>query len=248
MAAGTPKYNAYVGGQYEATPLINTNNSAIYLGPTPPSNAKRYLWDMAIRCTTSTQNIPISLVLLDYVLFYPLIDGGSTEQQDLVNTEILPRYTDGAGLRMMLVATAPMTTNGDVTVSYTNHSGISGRTSLGSVSFSPNIGAVVSCTTTSAAASKIGPYLPLAGGDYGIRSVESVTFSGEVGGFMSLVLVKPIAQILIREAATISEVELFRSKGGPPAIPDGAFLNYIFQSSGTGNPGVTNGWLRFLSA
>lgn len=248
MASGTPKYNAYVGTQYESTQLVNSGNNSIYLGSNPTTSDKRYLSLVSAACATSTQNIPLTMMLCDYLLHYPLIDGDSTDQQDLDNVVPLPRYENGQGVRMILVATTPMTANGNVTVSYTNQDGSSGRMSSASVLFSTNLGAIVSCIGPTAAVSKIGPFLPLVGGDYGIRSVESVTFASYVGGFMALVLVKPICKLLLREAQTVSEKELYRSNARMPIIENGAFLNFIFQNSGTGNPGVTRGVLEFIHA
>ena len=246
MGAGTPKYNAYVGAQLEATQLVNTNNSAIYLGPTPGSGETRHLTEIGLQTTQATQNVPLTMVLCDYLLFYPLIDGDSGDQQDMTQTAALPRYTDGVGVQAFLVCTSPMTTNGTVTVAYTDPDDAAQSATFGVRAVS-NLGAIVhtgDASVVTALASS--PFIPLQSSARGIKRIDSVTFPTAVGGFMSLVLVKPLASILLREAATWTERPRFMTAGGSlPRIYDGAFLNFIFQTSGTGNPATVRGALTF---
>lgn len=63
MAAGMPKYNAYVGGQAEFTPMYGTSNFGIYTG-----GGTHYAWDAATTYASgarvlidSTQNLYVSL-------------------------------------------------------------------------------------------------------------------------------------------------------------------------------------------
>ena len=107
MGAGTPIYNAYVGAQYEATPLIGQKNQGINVGPLPGSGSK-HLAQVAMSSTQGTNGPPYSIVIGDYLMFYPLIDGDSTDQQDMDNTAVLPRYQDGVGVQLMLLCTTPM--------------------------------------------------------------------------------------------------------------------------------------------
>lgn len=246
MGAGTPKYNAYVGSQLEATQLVNTNNSAIYTGPTPASGQTKHLAEIGIQSTQATQNVPLTMLLCDYLMFYPLIDGDSGEQQDMTQTASLPRYTDGVGVQAFLVCTSPMTTNGTMTVAYTDSDDTSRSTTFG-VRSTSNLGAIVhtgAASVVTALASA--PFIPLQTAAKGIKRIDSVTLPTAVGGFMALVLVKPLASILIREAATWTERPSFMTRGGSlPRIYDGAFLNFIFQTSGTGNPATVRGCLTF---
>ena len=91
MGGGTPKYNAYVGGQLEATPLIGVGNAGIYVGGTPEGKTK-YLHKITA-VTTATNSPPIHLLLCDYLLFYPLISGDDTEIQLFDNSQVTPRIS-----------------------------------------------------------------------------------------------------------------------------------------------------------
>ena len=54
---------------------------------------------------TTAQNM--TTIWLDYLLYYPFIDmDAAGEDQTMTNGVTLPRFTDGAGVRMMAVAQA----------------------------------------------------------------------------------------------------------------------------------------------
>ena len=141
---------------------------------------------------------------------------------------------------------AVLTTNGTATVAYTDADDTSRSTTFGVRAVS-NLGAIVhtgDASVVTALASS--PFIPLRTEARGIKRIDSVTFPTAVGGFMSLVLVKPLASILLREAATWTERPSFMTKGGAlPRIYDGAFLNFVFQTSGTGNPATVRGALTY---
>jgi hypothetical protein len=245
MGAGTPKYNAYVGTQFAATPLIGSGNDGIYAGPSPAPGETKHLHRMLLQSNSGTL-IPATFMLCDYLMHYPLIDGDDTAQQDLDNTQTLPRYTDGAGVQMMGVITTPMAANAVMTVSYTNQDGVSGRISSSAALFGTVVGTVLSASNTSTAANSASPFLPLASGDSGVRSIESVTLSSGAGGFFALVLVKPIATVSLREAATANEVEQFRQMAREPEIKAGAYLNLIYCTAQAGTAVTLRGQFDFV--
>lgn len=244
MGAGTPKFNAYVGAQLEFTPLVNTNNAALYLpdvGATASSSTTKVITQVGIQTTQGTQNTPNTWCLADYLGFYPLIDGDSVDPQDMTNGSAIPRYADGAGVRAFLVCTSPMTQNGTITVTYTNSAGTSGRSVTAGVATSSTLGPVINYASTTVAANTATPFLPLANNDAGVRSVQSVTMGTTTGGFFALVLCKPLAWITTREASTWTECDTLIQGGRLPRIYDGAFLQFLFNTSGTGNPATVRG-------
>lgn len=244
MGAGIPKYNAYVGGQFAATPLTNQGNDGLFLGPSTPGETKHlHKWMMS---TTSTTLHPAHFTLCDYLMHYPLIDGDDTAQQDLDNTQTLPRYTDGAGVRCMIVCTTPMVANATATISYTNQSGVAGRTSTSTLIASSVVGCIISSSNTSASANSVSPFIPLASGDSGIRSIESITLSSGAGGFFAVVLVRPLAHLQIRESATVTEIENFRQRGSMPEVKSGAYLNFIYLPGQSGTLVTLRGCLEFV--
>lgn len=122
-----------------------------------------------------------------------------------VNTTALPRWTGGAGVQMTLeVVTAFGTATGipNVTINYTDQSGNAGS-STGAISIG----------TTSLIAGRLfpiaqGAQVNLASGDFGVRSVEQVTFSASsagAGAAAALLMYKPL--LMVPSLATTSFVE-----------------------------------------
>lgn len=244
MGAGIPKYNAYVGAQLAATALANEGNAGIYLGPAPGAGKTKHLNSLQLQ-STSTTLAPAWFVLADYLMFYPLVDGDSTDQQDMDNTATLPRYASGDGVQCMVVVTTPMAASATATVSYTNQAGASGRLSTFAIIASTNVGVIASSSGASAAAGSVSAFIPLAGGDTGIRSIESITLLAGAGGFFSLVLVKPMATLQLRENVTASEVTQLTQRANLPQVFDGAYLNYLYITNQTGTPVTLRGFVEF---
>lgn len=239
MAAGNPVPNYYVGGQAEATVLDGFRG--IFHGDDKSPSTKHLL---SMGLITPTAALAGGYMLLDYLLFYPFVDGDSADQQDMDNTTPLPRYITGEGVSVMAVALAPTTGGGSFTFDYVNQDGVT-RTSpaqLCTTSVS-NIATIV----TSQQTVRGGPFLSLASGDSGVRSITSCTFSVLNGGLMALVLVKPLANMAVREINT--EVELAYISKMPPILPriyDGAYLNLIANCVGTLSTGTVTGSASFI--
>ena len=243
MGSGTPKYNAYVGNQTTATPLVGAGNDGIYVGPTPASGKTKHLLRLSA-ATTSTTLIPAYLLLADYLLHYPLIDGDSLDQQDMDNAQTLPRYATGEGVQCALVCTTPMSVNAGVTVTYTNSKGTTGQTTTFNVIASSVAGGVVSASNTSAVVGSVSPFIPLANGDFGIRSIQSVTFLAGAGGFVAAVLMRPLVGLNLYEAATMSEVNLWNHHAKLPRVYDGAYLHFLYLTAQSGTPATLRGHLE----
>jgi hypothetical protein len=225
QSTGIPKYNAYAGGATEATQLFNSGNAGIFTGAnnTTPKYLQR--WQAYY---TGTAPVPSYLTLCDYLMFYPLIDCDDDTQQDMTNPVSLPRYTDGNGVKMMLVGSVAGIANATVTVTYTNQAGVSGRQSV-STYIIPSATGVICSNSAIAAGNTVSatPFLPLADGDSGVRSVESVQFSTPAGGFCTLVLVKPLASLPVYEASVPSEKTFGPEFFQFPEIKPNAYLNLI---------------------
>ena len=242
VGSGIPVYNPYVGNPLEATPMTGAGNRGIYTGPTPGDGQEKYLHIM--QAASVNAGVPAYLLLADYLMFYPLIDGDSTDQQDMNNTLPLTRYTSGGGVQCMIVVASPMTQNGTVTVNYTNSDGVSGRTSTTGMLVSSVIGSLPATTTTAITGNALTPFIPLASGDRGIRSIESVTVSDSPGGLFNAVLVKPLAHLQVRESGTAAEKIMVPHSATCPKIEFGAYLNWILHN-GNANPPSLRGFLQF---
>lgn len=228
MAQGNPIPNYYASSPLVSATL-NGNEGLYYGGNVFPKI--RHLKTITI-CSTVSTSVPMHLNLLDYLLYYPFIDQGTSDIQSMINSTPLPRYTDGEGVRMMAVLVAPQSTGGATfRVYYKNQNNISQVTPIIACQNLAYNGGIL--TSGATATNLHGPYLPLAPGDRGVRSVEAVEFITNDVGLISLVLVKPIAETYINEITAFSEKDYIKDSFVIPRIYDGAYLNFIGNSAGS---------------
>lgn len=195
------------------------------------SPLKKFLRRMTVQATAATA-LPLSLILCDFILYYPSIDDSSTDAQPMDNTITLPRWTDGVGVQILPVSVAGRTGGQQFTVSYTNSDGTAGRTSTATTQNSAAaIGTIVSSATATANAAN--PFLPLQDGDSGVRSIESVTMLGADVGLFSLILVKPLAVTLVRGIDACVEKDFLVHGAALPEIKDDAYLSFVGLPQGT---------------
>ena len=77
------------------------------------------------------------------------------------------------------------------------------------------------------------PFLALAPGDTGIRSVQSVTFDTPDIGLLAFVLVKPLEQICLRENGASAERTPAIDFFDLPIIADNAYLSMLVSTGNT---------------
>ena len=225
MSPGNP-----VPQYYAASPLVSVQmkysdqgglNAGLSVSP-----FQKHLRNLTVMSTSATP-LPMPMILMDYLLFYPFIDEGTTDSQPLTNSVALPRYTDGAGVQVMAITVAGRTGGQTFRFTYTNQDGVSGRVSQ---TVGQNTSSAIGTIVTSATASNgfAGPFVPLQFGDTGVRSIESVQMvSGTDVGLFTLVLVKPLLQTQIRGIDAPVETDPFLVKNISPIIMDDAYLNFI---------------------
>jgi hypothetical protein len=227
MASGNPRPNYYTGDDLEAKLILP--DRGIWTGGNV-SPATKYLHKTTF-LTTNAGVAPALFTLCDFLLFYPLIDMDSTSEQTLVTNVTLPRYTTGEGVRAFLVATNPYTGGGTFFIEYTNSNGETGRCSAITTS---NTGTFIGTVVHSGPhVGSRGQFIDLAPGDLGIRKVDKITFTTMNGGLATLVLVKPLASVLVREVNVPCEWDFFLMKSALPIIYDGAVLNFIGSVNGS---------------
>lgn len=230
MSGGTPKYNAYIGNQLESTALVGSGNNGIYTGPTPAAGMTKHIAKVEIGTMSTT--VPVQYAeLRDLLMFYPLIDGDSTDLQEFVQTDVLPRYSTGEGVRAALVVTGGSGYNAaQATITYTNSSGVSGKTT----SFYAHFGSTTNVGgQQNGVAGSMAPFIPLAAGDTGIRSVESIQLGGGTGLFFAMLLYKPLCNISMLESTTRAEIDFVNQRLSLPRVYDGAYLAFanMFNAS-----------------
>ena len=190
------------------------------------SPLKKHLLNLNAWATAAT-GVPGTLMLVDMQGYYPGISNNTTSAQTMVGTPTL-RYTNGEGVRAFMVQTAASgVTAQNFAMSYTDQAGNAGNT----------LPVTVACTASSiagrvnhsgVAANNYGPFLPLANGDTGIRSVQTVTMSAANTGTFALVLARPLASITLSVAGLMTEKDLLNQIPSLPEIKDGACLTWLW--------------------
>jgi hypothetical protein len=233
MSPGNPSPQYYASTPLVVQQMRHSTDGGIRHG-TNVSPSGKYLQSFTI-LSSSANGLPMPFILLDYLLYYPFVDTGTNDQQNMINTSSLPRYTDGVGVQMMAVSVAASSSGTRPTfrVSYTNEKGISGRLSpvctLHTATFN---GAIMS--NDQASASSHMPFIPLQSGDRGVRSIESLTFiSGTDVGLLTLVLVKPLITSVLLEQTAPTEVVPLPHQSNLPRIYDDAFLGLLVNPQGS---------------
>lgn len=221
-----------VANFYASTPLTSAtleSREGVQCGQNVSPSKKH------IKRLMMTSSVPANFIVLDYLMYYPFIDGDSTDEQILTNTVTLPRYANGQGVKAMLVSQGTYTGNAFYKIKYTNQNGVSGRISQRcNTNTWGSSSCLVSSGTTGTFYPQFGWHIPLAQGDTGIRSVESITFESPNGGILALVLVQDLGIHSIREASIPAEKDFLIDQGlNMPEIQDGAYIGFIGSGNGS---------------
>jgi hypothetical protein len=224
---GTPVANAWTGTALAAQVPTETTGFSLYHGGNVSTDTK-HLINMGAYSAVATA-VPGVLMLVDMCLYYPGINMNTASAQTLTNATTLTRYTPGAGLRAALViVTSSGATAHNVSLSYTNQAGTAGKALPVTVActasaITPHI------THSGTAANNYGPFLPLASGDTGIRSVQTLTLSAaSLAGTAALCLYKPLAVLPITTLGVCAERDLMNQLPSLPQIQDGACLTWLY--------------------
>ena len=248
-----PKY-WFDAAPLTARAIYQSVDGGFYHGP--DVTGEKYLRSITTQShsTSTTIATPTNAILLDYLLYYPTIDDGTTDEQVMDNTVTLPRYTDGKGVQMMAVTTGTRTGGQTFQVKYTNQDGVTGQ--LSSIC-TQNAAAFIGGVTNSDRniQNSANWMIPLAYGDTGVRAVESVTMiSGTDVGLFSIILVKPLAQTCFREgmrstALTVAvpyEKDFLIPTTDVIRIYNDAFLNFVVLPQAALNTTALIGSLKVI--
>lgn len=234
MAPGNPAPQYYAAAPLTAQTLSRSGDGGIQHGGNV-SPSQKYLRKMTAMAVAAA-GVPQRIYVLDYLMFYPFVDMGTADAQTMTNTQVLTRYTDGAGVQIMAVLVAPHGLVGDsFLVTYTNQDGTAGRvTPLHTMSTAISVNGTI-LTTQQSGTGRFGPFLALQDNDTGVRSIESVQCTaGTDVGLFTLVLVKPLAELTVRGIDAPTEKDFFLDAGGKlPQIVDDAYINYITCPNGS---------------
>lgn len=178
--------------------------------------------------TAVATGVPSVLMLCDMQGYYPGINMNTLSAQTLLGTPAF-RYTNGVGCRAFLRV---LSTTGalahNVALSYTNVANTSGRTLPVTVACTAS-SIVPHVTHSGTSTNNYGPFLPMASGDTGIRSVQTLTLSAASGSVSTaaLVIVKPLATLPLTTLGVAGERDLMNQLPSMPQIKDGACLTWM---------------------
>ncbi|MEO8753119.1 MAG: hypothetical protein ABI624_10615 [Casimicrobiaceae bacterium] len=243
MSPGNPAPNYYADAPLVAATMSQSANGGIPHGGAV-SPLTKHLKRMVALTLTATA-VPLPLIVCDYLLFYPFVDMGTTDPQSMDNTVALPRYADGRGVRIMTVEVAGQSGAGNpqFQVAYVNQDGVSKVTPNISCNTQVVNGTIITSAPNTALSA--GPFLPLAPGDSGVRSIESVTFMTPDVGLIAFVLVRPLLTSSIRTIDAPVERDAPVDFLGLPVIVDDAYLNLICLPNGTLSGAPIHGTAEF---
>jgi hypothetical protein len=195
------------------------------------SPSEKYLRLTTGLATVATA-LPLTMILCDYLLYYPSIDDSVLDEQVLDNTVTLPRYTDGEGVQAIAVSVAGRTGGARFYFTYTNSDGVSGRTSQ---TVYQNSAAALGTLQGNGRNTNIASsaFIGLQSGDSGIRSIDSVFMLDADVGLMTFILVKPLGTSVIRGIDAVVEKDYFLESGLVPRIYDDAYLSFLCLPRGT---------------
>lgn len=182
-ATGTPAaitYTAIPGG----SAFDQTSTGAFSSGLANPISGRRgYIIQLGFQGGTTAIN---GILIIDLLVAAGSISATVSTAQT-VNSTALTRYTTGAGVNMIFdVTTALGATAQNLTVSYTNQANTAGQSTGAQAMLASAIVMKLQPTT-------FPPFTPLASGDYGVRSVQTATFSAaNTAGAVALNLFFPL--------------------------------------------------------
>jgi hypothetical protein len=221
--AGTPTAGSAPGSQNGMVPTKSTTG-AIALSNPGGSNTL-YLGRMA-SVISSTQ--PATLVVYDRLLASSGFSNTATPVSPTVVNRTAPGdsgvYNNEAWIEVYTTPTAART----VTLTYTdqdnNTGGVSGTVNLGTI---PSLMVPV----------------PLAAGDSGVKSVQTVTCSGATGGDFGITILRRLAEFPLNSVSPGSVQDAIEL--GMPDIPSDACLAFMLLPS-VASPGVISGSMALI--
>ena len=188
----------------------------------------KHLLNAAAQSAAAT-TAPCVLMLVDLLGFYPITTVTTTGDQALNNSVTIPRYTDGAGVQAFITPSTVMgAATPNIRITYTDSAGNTGNLTPATLPIGNTAAAVTSIVYSGTGSGKFGPFLPLAAGDAGIRSVQQFNLSvSYVSGVLNLVLCKPLLTLPITTLGVTAERDLVNQFMSMPKIYDGACLAWL---------------------
>lgn len=235
LPAGNPVANTYPGTALTGAVPTEATGWGIYHGGNVSTDTKQVLNASAFSAVATA--VPGVLMLVDIAKYWPGCNMLINTAQTLIAGTALSRYTSGAGLRAFVVSTALTGTPAGtpvMTMAYTNTA--DAAKSLGAtVSFTAgaaNVPTPGKICHSGVAANNHAPFLPLASGDTGIKSITefrcTTAYTGASVATACVVLCKPLLSIPIVTLGVAGERNTIFQIPSSVVIPDGAALMWLY--------------------
>jgi len=243
-ATGSVPVSTYAGTSLTFVSTDDTWSEGVtYHGGNVSTATKHFL--TAGASVLAAAGAPWILMCVDQVGYVPITStdvtaaGSKTVTMTALNSG--SRWPDGKGLRAYFSCEVAPTAGGpNITAFvYTDQDGNTAQsmtTTVGTTA-TPVTGQIIHSGN---AATRYAPFLPLLPGEYGIRDIESFTFTAGTlytgSGSLVLHLVRPLWQIPIPASGVFTERDFVNQLPSMPKIPDGACLRFLlFQTGATTN-------------
>lgn len=239
--AGNPGSDtAYAGGTnlaFQALDDTSTTSPGIPHGGNVSTDTKHIVNASAFSAAATVA--PCVLMLVDRLGFYPVTTTTAITNQALDNTVVFPtgRHTNGAGLRAYVVCSSGAATTAmgaatpNIDITYTNQAGTAGKATPTTLPAGTTAAAKGSIVYSGTGAGKYGPFLPLAAGDSGIRSVQNFRLSASyLSGVLNLVICRPLLTLPITTLGVAAERDLLNQVPSLPRVYDGANLSWLMYA------------------
>lgn len=226
---GQPGAGAYGGTARTAKQFDDTTTGAMLSGGNVTPDTKHIISSGIV----SSAGTP-TLWLADRVLTYESCGFTAATNQVMTNTLTAQRY-NGAGLPglmcMVVADTATGATAANMTrIEYTDQAGTTGQ--LMPTAVAKAIGVSIGAPLTSLGARcalplGVSPWVEMATGDTGMRSIENYTTSAANTGTLAFLLVRPLVLIPTYAAGVGSIMDTVAQVAGLERVYDGACLQFL---------------------
>lgn len=232
VSNGTGGIGVLTGTAGVGVAMTAATAGSLPLSPAAVPGFVRHLMAMSVRSSATTL-APGEMRLLDLLYQYPSCSVTTGAGTVINNGASKPtRFGTGDGVRCACIVsgTAIGAAFPVITVSYTNSSGVSGRTGFFAASAASQ--PIGSFLTGAAVATLSGPQMLMQAGDSGVQQINSYTVATGTTGTVCFVLHRDIADVPIIAANTPAERDYLSSQPQMPVIADDACLAEIVMLGG----------------
>ena len=177
---------------------------------------------------------PAVYMLVDVLACYTVSSVTTTGAQNFTGQAAWPRYADGKGVQAFIVPSIAMGAGTPTfTLGYTNTASASGRLTPATPVLPTSTASAIagSIPYSGTGAGKVGPFLPLAAGDQGILSVQSINLSAtHTSGCLNVVICKPLLTLPVTTVGVAAERDLVNQLPSMPRVYDGANLQWLMYA------------------